>query len=390
MNKGHTFPPAPLSFLGLFWGRGGFFLEPPLGSKTLEFFVFHCLIETLDFDCRLFLAKGKYYPFANFVLLFYNIDVREVLMNQKKLRRIFLTWNNWQKDFETKEQAFNYFKELSHIKAFIIGFEIGEQGTHHIQGVFQFTQPKYFHVLREYFKNNHIEQIHDLKSAIEYCKKDNDFLVFGEITKQGQRTDIEEFTHAIIDGYTDMELLTEFPVQTQRYLNNIEKIRQMVLAEYYQKNLRHNLKVVFISGNPGVGKTRYIYERHSINDIYRVTHYENPFDNYKMQKILVLDEYNNQLNVQLLLNILDIYPLLLPARYTDKWACYEQVYVISNYDFDDLFGIYDESIYQAIRRRFNLITERMTFSNVNEIYKILDDFNFNNDELDIEKILTKV
>ncbi len=309
-------------------------------------------------------------------------------MSEKKFRRIFLTWNNWQEDFKTKEEAFNYFKDLPHVRAFLIGFEVGEKGTQHIQGVFQFEQPKRFSTLREYFKNNHIERIHNLKSAIDYCKKDNDYMEFGEIVEQGQRTDIEAFTQAIIDGYSDVELLTEFPSQSQRFLHNIDKIRQIVLADYYQKNLRHNLKVIFMSGDAGVGKTRYIYERHNIADIYRVCSYENPFDNYKSQKILVLDEYNNQLNIQLLLNILDIYPLLLPARYNDKWACYEQVYVISNYDFDELFGIYDDTIYQAIKRRFNLITERMTFSNVNEIYKILD--KFNNDDINIEDLLTKI
>lgn len=309
-------------------------------------------------------------------------------MNEKWFRRIFLTWNNWQKDFKTKDDVYNYFKELPHIRAFLIGFEIGEQGTPHIQGVFQFKHLKRFSTLRNYFKNNHIEQIHDLKASIEYCKKTGDYMEYGELVGQGQRTDIELFTQAIIDGYSDIELLTEFPAQTQRYLNNIDKIRQIVLADYYQKNLRYNLKVIFISGDAGVGKTRYIYERHNIADIYRVCSYENPFDNYKSQKILVLDEYNNQLNIQLLLNILDIYPLLLPARYNDKWACYEQVYVVSNYDFDELFGIYDDTIYQAIKRRFNLITERMTFSNVNEIYKILDEFN--NDDINIEDLLTKI
>lgn len=310
-------------------------------------------------------------------------------MKEKWFRLIFLTWNNWREDFKTKEEAFNYFKDLPQIKAFVIGFEIGEQGTEHIQGVFQFKRSKRFNTLREYFKNNHIEKIHDLKSAVDYCKKDNDFLEFGKLTSQGQRTDIEEFTEAIIAGYSDIELLTEFPAHTQRFLHNIDKIRQMVLTEFYQKNLRHNLKVVFISGDAGVGKTRYIYERHNISDIYRVCNYENPFDNYKSQRILVLDEYNNQLNIQLLLNILDIYPLLLPARYNDKWACYEQVYVISNYDFDELFSFYDEIIYKAIKRRFNLIAPRMNFLNVDEVYKVLDDFN-NNDNVNIEDLLTKI
>lgn len=297
------------------------------------------------------------------------------MKKELQLRRVFLTWNNWQEDFETKEKAYDYFKDLPHIKAFILGFEVGDQGTQHIQAVIQFNSAKRFSTLRKYFKNNHIERIHDFNKAIDYCKKENDYLEYGEMTTQGQRKDIELFTEAIIEGYSNMELLAEFPSQTQRYLNNIDKIRQMILAEHYSKELRPDLKVIFISGTVGVGKTRYIYDTYDILDIYRVSDYTNPFDNYQGQKILVLDEYNNQLNIQLLLNILDIYPMLLPARYNDKWACYEKVYIISNYQYNQLFDMYNDEIRKAIRRRIHLIVPYITIDNVSEVYDELDDFN---------------
>ena len=297
------------------------------------------------------------------------------MKKEQRLRRVFLTWNNWQTDFETKEKAYDYFKALPHIKAFILGFEVGEQGTHHIQAVIQFTQSKRFSTLRNYFKNNHIERVYDFKKAIEYCKKENDFLEHGELTKQGHRTDIEQFTQAIIDGYSNMELLAEFPSQTQRYLSNIDKIRQMALAEHYSKELRHDLKVIYLSGSAGVGKTRYIYDTYDISDIYRVSDYNNPFDNYKGQKILVLDEYDNQLPIQLLLNVIDIYPMLLPARYHDKWACYEKVYIISNHEYNKVFGMYNDELNKAVKRRIDLITPYMTFDNVVEVYTELDKFN---------------
>ena len=172
-----------------------------------------------------------------------------------------------------------------------------------------------------------------------------------------------------------MELLSEFPAQTQRFLNNIDKIRQMALADHYSKALRHDLKVIYMSGTAGVGKTRYIYDTYDISDIYRINDYKNPFDNYKGQKILVLDEYNNQLPIQLLLNVLDIYPMLLPARYHDKWACYEKVYIISNYEYDKLFGMYNDELNKAIKRRIDLITPYMTINNIVEVYEELDNFN---------------
>ncbi len=38
-----------------------------------------------------------------------------------------------------------------------------------------------------------------------------------------------------------------------------------------------------------------------------------------------------------MLNYLDIYPLTLPARYTDRTACYTKVYLTSNVPLDEQY-----------------------------------------------------
>ena len=154
----------------------------------------------------------------------------------KMKRRYFFTWNNWEKDFTDKESVKEYFNNLDHIKAYVIGFEKGEQGTQHLQGVLLFTQPKTFNTMREYLKNNHIEPIIKLDSAVEYCKKENDFIELGDVIAQGQRTDIVNFRDGIIAGMTDIELLEEYPSQYFRYERSIDKIRTMYLNDYYSKN----------------------------------------------------------------------------------------------------------------------------------------------------------
>lgn len=88
----------------------------------------------------------------------------------------FLTWNNYPQDWKS------YFMDNSSISAnmlacYIIGKEVGEEGTAHLQGNVTFTKK-----VRP--KNMFPEQIHwektkKLSKAIEYCQKDGDYIVKG-------------------------------------------------------------------------------------------------------------------------------------------------------------------------------------------------------------------
>lgn len=271
----------------------------------------------------------------------------------KKKRRYFFTWNNWQKDFIDKDNVIEYFQGLPDIKAYVIGFEKGEKGTDHLQGVLLFNQAKTFNTMREYLKNNHIEPIIKLDSAVDYCKKENDYIEFGDVVGQGQRSDIVDFRDAIIDGMTDIELLEQYPSQYFRYERSISKIRTMYLNEFYSKNNR-DLKVVYLGGSSGAGKTSYVYRNFDVSQIHRVTDYDNPFDSYTGQKILVLDEFHSQFAMTQMLNLLDIYPLELPARYNNKWACYDTVFIISNKPiYEQYTGIqeFQPEVWRAFMRR---------------------------------------
>ena len=44
----------------------------------------------------------------------------------------------------------------------------------------------------------------------------------------------------------------------------------------------------------------------------------------------MFEEFNAQIPIEDMLNYLDCYPLMLPARYNDRVACYTKVYITSN------------------------------------------------------------
>ena len=78
-------------------------------------------------------------------------------------------------------------------------------------------------------------------------------------------------------------------------------------------------------------------DKHGDGNVYRVSDYEHPFDGYSCQNILAFDEFRSQLRLSDMLNYCDIYPIQLPARYANKFACYETVYIISNWSLEDQY-----------------------------------------------------
>lgn len=90
----------------------------------------------------------------------------------KRYRRYCFTLNNY-----TEE-------ELSHIKSqledydYIIGREVGKEGTPHLQGFIDFKVQKVFHIVKNLISDRaHIEACKGSRDQnIKYCKKDNNFI----------------------------------------------------------------------------------------------------------------------------------------------------------------------------------------------------------------------
>ena len=148
------------------------------------------------------------------------------------------------------------------------------------------------------------------------------------IEHQGTRSDLAILYEYIKEGLSNFEIMECNP----DYLLSLEKIeraRQAIREQQYREIFRQ-LDTVYIWGPTGTGKTRGVMERYNYVGVYRVTDYSHPFDAYQGEAVLLLDEYNSNFKIRDLLNYLDGYPLSLPARYSNRVACYTKVYIISN------------------------------------------------------------
>ena len=76
--------------------------------------------------------------------------------------------------------------------------------------------------------------------------------------------------------------------------------------------------------------------------------------------VAAVEEFHSQIPITAMLNYLDIYPVMLPARYYDRVACYTTVYITSNIPLEQQYTEIQRSkleTWHAFLRRINTVTE---------------------------------
>lgn len=115
-------------------------------------------------------------------------------------------------------------------------------------------------------------------------------------------------------------------------------------------------------GAPGVGKTRSVMDKYGYENVYRVTNYDHPFDEYRGQDVMMFEEFRSGFKIGDLLNYLDIYPLSLPSRYNNKVACYTKVYILSNIPLEQQYSEIQReqpATWAALLRRIHHVYEML-------------------------------
>jgi hypothetical protein len=247
------------------------------------------------------------------------------------------------KDLDSIEKYFKNLKEYGNLKYAIYQYEKGENGTPHIQGFIIYKNSKRFKNVKQDFPTAHI--IAPNGSNIEnrdYCTKKDTRIAepveIGEFSEMRSRNDIVQFLEMLKLGADNITLKNMFPVLYAQYApDKIEKFRQDFLKDEYGQKFR-DVKATFVYGNARFGKTTYIYDAYPMADICRVNnYYKGTFEGYNSQKVLVLDEFTGKVDITFMNNLLDKFPLELPARFANRTACFEEVYIISNLSLPELY-----------------------------------------------------
>lgn len=246
----------------------------------------------------------------------------------------------------THQHILNVFRD--NFKTLIYLCMADEQGTQFHTHIFVvFASRVRFSMLKRYLPESHIEKCKgSVSDNVNYIKKtgkwentakqekriEGTFEEYGTQPpdSKGKRSDMSELYQMVLDNMTNAEILA----QNQDYIlqiDKIDKVRTTVLAERFKETVRLDLEVIYISGKTGTGKTRGVLEKNGYSNVYRVTDYLHPFDSYNGQPVIAFDEFRSSLKIKEMLLYCDIYPIELPSRYANKFACYNKVYIISNW-----------------------------------------------------------
>lgn len=255
--------------------------------------------------------------------------------------------------------------------------------TYHTHVYIHFSSRVRFSTVKKHFETAHIESAKALVSDnIDYIKKEGKWAqsdksetkIEGTFEEwgtrphdsKGRRSDLSELYQLIEAGYSNSEILAI----NQDYILNIDKLdklRTTLLTDKYKNEFRTELKTVYVYGSTGTGKSRGIYQRHAAKDIYRVVSYEHPFDSYSLESVLVLEEFRSCLQLKEMLEILDIYPLELRARYCNKVAAYTTCYIISNWPLERQYQEVQKNDIESWKAFLRRITEVWEYKSKGEI-----------------------
>ena len=133
-------------------------------------------------------------------------------------RRYCFTLNNWEPLDETRISAL-----ADNCKYLVYGRETGDSGTPHLQGFVIFNNSVSFTAAKSRLGDAcHIERARGTsEQAAAYCKKDGDFVEFGELTLQpGKRSDWDAYKEWVVERGvvpSKVEIVREWPSLWARY-----------------------------------------------------------------------------------------------------------------------------------------------------------------------------
>lgn len=236
-----------------------------------------------------------------------------------------LTINNW-----TQDQYDNFMKKAEDCQYAVVGKEVGENGTPHLQAYVYFDNARHFDSVRKMFPGAHIEAAKgNAKQNDDYCSKDGDVERVGTMPKQGKRSDIDQ----VRDILAETGSMSQVVQQASSY--QACKMAEMVLKYNEEPRPYGRRQVIWHYGATGVGKTYEAYKAHP--DIFVPISFK-WWDGYDGQKVVLLDDIRGDYcKFHEILMLTGERPFRVETKGGSRQAIYDVIYITSPYHPNDLW-----------------------------------------------------
>ena len=172
---------------------------------------------------------------------------------------------------QTEQEFLSYLQSVPDLRYVVFQREKApETGTEHYQGYFEFTQPKWFTTIKKHLSKEHIGVDAHIEArrgkrsqAREYCMDEEtrispQYYEYGEFIEDGERTDLTDIMHDIENGMSFYDLSKKHGNRFIRVMKWAKEYRQSHLENKFKRVFR-NMKVYYIYGSAGCGKTSYVF-----------------------------------------------------------------------------------------------------------------------------------
>lgn len=256
-------------------------------------------------------------------------------------KRACFTLNNYD---DADVAKFHAAKDMLYL---IIGKEVGDSGTPHLQGYITFSKPQRYSALKKIHGQCHWEFAKgSTEENIKYCSKDGDFHELGERPRVGSRGKFIDAIDMIVKGDSITEVALENPEAFARGGRGLRDLKFALTKEYEHDGVRGYWYV----GPPGTGKSHKARTDHPGAYIKAQNKW---WDGYDGEDVVILEDMDDAC----LKHYLKIW--------ADKWSCkgetkgghvhlqHKKFIVTSNFTMEELFGD-NQNILEAIKRRFKV------------------------------------
>ena len=237
-------------------------------------------------------------------------------------------------------------------KRIIAGYEIAPTtGTPHIQGAIVFSRNIRRNAAREALGGRaSLKKMKGTWAQQDYCIKEGKIVRMEDNSKQGQRTDLKRFYSDIMSGTDDLEVAQRNLGAFCKYQRAMSRLKE--LRDKRERKKYRNVEVIALIGKPGTGKTRRAAEEGAY--IWSADDKE-WWCGYEGEKVICIDEFNGQLPITRMNQLLEGYQCRLPIKGGHTYANWTKVYITSNDDIDMWYHHNIDSIKRRIDRiiRFN-------------------------------------
>jgi len=203
----------------------------------------------------------------------------------------------------------------------IIGKEVGETGTSHLQGACTLSSAVDFSVIKTWpgFRRAHLEPMRGtpLDSKVYCSKQDLEPFEFGTLPTPGKRSDLEAAVTAIKEGLSLREMTEEHATVVVKYFKGLTVLRSLRAGPRDPDSLPPT--VYWLHGKTGVGKTKRAWELgcavSSPSEVWFAPAGTQWFDGYDGQKVAIFDDFRAKgTKFEFLLRLTDRYPLQVPFK----------------------------------------------------------------------------